>query len=73
MITIIITIITIVSINSDTCVFLNNQSGFTYCFKTEHTTTSFLNGFKISDVDQLILALIFRFGVILVQEIGRKV
>ena len=27
---------------------------------------SILDGFKISDVDQLILALIFRFGVILV-------
>ena len=27
---------------------------------------SFLNDFKISDVDQLILALIFRLGVILV-------
>ena len=26
----------------------------------------FLNGFKISDIGQLILALIFRFGVILV-------
>ena len=26
-------------------------------------TTSFLNGFKISDVDPLILALICRFGV----------
>ena len=35
------------------------------------TTASFLNGFKISDADQLILALIFRFGVILVQKIGR--
>ena len=30
-------------------------------------------GFKISDIDQLILALIFRFGVILVQRIGRQV
>ena len=37
-------------------------------------TGSFLNGFKISDIDQLILALIiFRFGVILVNKIGRKV
>ena len=38
-------------------------------------TVSFLNGFKISDilVDQLILALIFRFGVILVLKIGSKV
>ena len=27
------------------------------------TTASFLNGFKISDVDPLILALICRFGV----------
>ena len=31
----------------------------------ETTTASFLNGLKISDIDQLI-ALIFRFGVILV-------
>ena len=30
------------------------------------TTASFLNGFKISDIGQLILALIFRFGVILI-------
>ena len=30
------------------------------------TTASFLVGFKISDIDQLILALIFRSGVILV-------
>lgn len=29
-------------------------------------TASFLNSFKISDIDQLILALIFKFGVILV-------
>ena len=29
-------------------------------------TKSFLNGFKMSDTDQLILALIFRSGVILV-------
>ena len=29
-------------------------------------TASFLYGFKISDMDQLILALIIRFGVILV-------
>ena len=33
-------------------------------------TTSFLNGFKISDIDQLILALIFRFGLILVLKMG---
>ena len=32
-----------------------------------------MNGFKISDIDQLILALIFRFGVILVNKIGCKV
>ena len=31
-----------------------------------HDSEFFLNGFKISDIDQLILALIFRFGVILV-------
>ena len=37
------------------------------------TTASFLNGFKISDIDQLILALIFRFGIMLVKKIGRKV
>ena len=30
------------------------------------TTAVFLNDFKIFDIDQLILALIFRFGVILV-------
>ena len=29
-----------------------------------YTTARFLNGFKISDIDQFILALIFRFGVI---------
>ena len=29
-------------------------------------TASFLNGFKIYDIDQLILAVLFRFGVILV-------
>ena len=29
-----------------------------------YTTASFFNGFKISDIDQFILALIFRFGVI---------
>ena len=29
-------------------------------------TASFLNGFKIYDKDQLILAVLFRFGVILV-------
>ena len=34
--------------------------------KIPYTPLSFLNGFKISDIDQLILALIFRFGVILV-------
>ena len=39
----------------------------------KHTTASFLNGLKISDVDQLILALIFRFGIILVKKIGRTV
>ena len=31
-----------------------------------NSTASFLNGFKISEIDQLILAPIFRFGVILV-------
>ena len=49
---------------------------FTYClkneqfrlsgFKPDNTDSEFLNDFKVSDVDQLILALIFRFGVILV-------
>jgi len=48
-----------------------------YCLKKRAvvyykvTTASFLNGLKIADADQLILALIFRFGVILVQKIGR--
>ena len=36
-------------------------------------TASFLNGCKNSEyIDQLILALIFRFGGILVQKVGRK-
>ena len=35
-------------------------------FKRDNTDGEFLNGFKISDIDQLILALIFRFGVNLV-------
>ena len=49
---------------------------FTYCLKNEqfrlsgikpdNTDCEFLNDFKISDIDQLTLALIFRFGVILV-------
>ena len=34
--------------------------------KPDNTDCEFLNNFKISDIDQLILALIFRFGVILV-------
>ena len=41
-----------------------------YCqprvFKHDNTRLSFLNGFKIFDTDQLILALIFRFGAILI-------
>ena len=36
-------------------------------------TERFLNGFKISDIDQLILALVLRFEVVLVLKIGRKV
>ena len=46
---------------------------FTYCLKNEqfrlsgfnpdNTDCEFLNDFKISDIDQLILTLIFRFGV----------
>ena len=61
------------------------RGGLMYCLKNEqngprvfkaynqvqYTTWNFLNGFKISDIYQLILALIFWFGVILVQEIGR--
>ena len=49
---------------------------FMYCFKNkrfrlsgfnpDNTNREFLNDFKISDIDQLTLALIFRFGVILV-------
>ena len=45
-----------------------------YCLKKQtgvyYMTTSFLNGFKISDIDQLILVPTFRFGVILVLKIG---
>ena len=33
---------------------------------------SFLNGFKSSDVDQLILALVVRLGVILVKKLDVK-
>ena len=40
-------------------------------FKTSYYK-SFLNGFKISDTDQLILALIFRFGVILAYKMDVK-
>ena len=46
---------------------------FTYCLKNEqfrlagfnpdNTDCEFLNDFKISDIDQLILTLIFKFGV----------
>ena len=36
-------------------------------------TASFLNNFKISDTDQLILALIFRTGFFLVKKIGHNV
>ena len=32
-------------------------------FKPDNTDCEFLNDFKISDIDQLILTLIFRFGV----------
>ena len=49
---------------------------FTYCLKNEqfrlsgfnpdNTDCEFFNDFKIPDKDQLILTLIFRFGVILV-------
>ena len=39
----------------------------------QRTTASFSNGLKISGIDQLILAIIFRFGVTLVYKIGRKV
>ena len=38
------------------------ESFYTSAWK--YTTATFLNSFKISDIDQLILALIFRFGVI---------
>ena len=33
----------------------------------------FFERLQFTDIDQLILALMFRFGVILVQNIGRKV
>ena len=32
-------------------------------FKPDNTDCEFLNDFKISDIDQLILTLIFKFGV----------
>ena len=42
-------------------------------FKPDNTDCEFLNDFKISDIDQLTLALIFRFGVDFGLNIGRKV
>ena len=49
-----------------------------YClprvFKPDNNTiASFLNGFKISDIDQLILALMFYLGLFWCNKIGRKV
>ena len=41
--------------------------------KLDNTRLSFLKGFKISGINKLILALIFRFGVILVLKIVLKV
>ena len=45
------------------------RGGVYFCFFVfltwQHTTASFLNGFKISDIDELILTLIFRFGITL--------
>ena len=53
-----------------------------YCFKNErfrlsgfnpdNTNCEFLNDFKISDIDQLTLALIFRFGVIWSEKLDVK-
>ena len=40
----------------------NEQFGLSG-FKPDNTDCEFLNDFKISDIDQLILTLIFRFGV----------
>ena len=50
------------------------HSNIKYYLKNEQECiVSFLNGFKIPDLGHLILGLIFRFGVILVYKIGRKV
>ena len=46
--------------------YLKNEQFRLSGFKPDNTDCEFLNDFKISDIDQLILALIFRFGVILV-------
>ena len=46
--------------------FKNSRIRLEFLNLIKHDSEFFSNGFKISDIDQLILALIFRFGVILV-------
>ena len=41
-------------------------------FKPDNTDCEFLNDFKISDIDQLTLTLIFRFGVIWSKKLDVK-
>ena len=44
-------------------VLFKNEQFRSSGFKPDNTDCEFLNDFKISDIDQLILILIFRFGV----------
>ena len=44
-------------------VLFKNEQFRLYGFKPDNTDCEFLNDFKTSDIDQLILTLIFRFGV----------
>ena len=54
--------------NEQECIirFKNSRIRLEFLNLIIHDSEFFLNGFKISDIDQLILALILRFGVILV-------
>ena len=60
--------------NEQECIirFENSRRSREFLYLITHDY-EFLNGFKISDLGHLILGLIFKFGVILVYKIGRKV
>ena len=55
------------------CVFPNPKNTLPDSIKSDNTRQRvFLNCFKISDIDQLILALLFRFGVIWSKKLDVK-